>query len=223
MPRVGVWHAELTVDATNPITGAVTIATADGAFSLNGTVQRDGVFQQTLSLRVVGGANGLADYSRTLSPKAYQGVALSLPLNYILGSVGETLAAAGAGPLDTDAGVLATPLSFWTIPASTPKQALNQLLLPLATSWRVRTDGAVWIGTDTYPPAPSVPFDVLERHFDRGWITLGCQQPFLLPGVALTISASATQGVQNVSYVIHRIDAGSVRTEAYFERTAVTS
>lgn len=216
LPRVGVWHADLTVDASTALTGTVTIATADGSFSLTGTVQRDGVFQQTLSMRIVGGAGGLADFTKTVPPKAFQNVALQLPLTYVLASVGESLAPAGVAPGQSDPGVLATFLRFWCVTKGTATQALQRLLDPIATSWRVLPNGQVWVGTDTFPSAPNVQFDVLERHFSEGRIVIGCEEPFLLPGTSLTLSASATQGVQPVSYVVHEVHAESVRTEAWF-------
>lgn len=215
LPRVGVWHADLTVDKPNALTGTVTIATADGSFSLTGTVQRNGIFQQTLSMRVVGGAGGLANFAKTIQPKAFAGVTLQLPLAYILSSVGESLAPSGVAPGQSDPGVLATVLRFWCVTQGTAKQALQRLLDPIATSWRMLPNGTVWVGTDTFPPAPNVHFDVVERHFAEGVIMIGCEKPFLMPGTSITIGASATAGVQPVSYVVHDVNAGSVRTEAW--------
>lgn len=221
MPRVGVWNADLTLDSTTAITGPVTLATADGAFSLAGTAYREGVFLGTLSLRVIGGAGGLSvapgGLGKLLPAKYYQGATLGLVLSDTLTSCGEKLSA------KSDAAVTGLFLTKWTRLAGTGKQAIARMLDNIATSWRVLADGTVWVGTDTYPAAPNSQFDVLERHFGEGRIVIGVQQPFLMPGTLLTISSSATSGTQNVSTVTYDIRPDKIRAEVWFERAGLQS
>lgn len=213
LPRVGVWHADLTVDAFAPITGAVTIATDDGSFKLAGTVYRSGIWQDTLVLRVVGGAGGLGT---VVGPFAYQGAPLSVVLQAILAACGEKLSAT------SDASLLSTELDAWSVLGGSGKAAVACLLDPLGTSWRILADGTFWVGADTYPAAPTVDFDVLDRHFDEARIVIGSERPFLFPGTTLTLPASATGGPQQVSYVVHEIQAASIRAEVWFEQAGAT-
>lgn len=210
MPRVGIWHADMTIDQAAGITGAVTIATADGSFSLAGTVIRQGIFQDTLSMRILGGAGGLVE-SRILPAKSYQSSTIGTILTDTLRACGETLSPR------SDRGVLGTVQAKWTRIAGNGKRAIARLLQDVGASWRMLADGSVWVGVDTYPAAPDVQFDVIDRWFGDGRIVIGSHQPFLFPGTTLTISSSATQGAQRVSYVTHEIEAGSVTAEVWFE------
>jgi hypothetical protein len=221
LPRVGVWSADLTLDTAIPISGPVTLVTADGAFSLSGTGYREGVFLGTLSLRVIGGAGGLSTapggVGKTLPAKYYENAPLSLVLGDILTACGEKLSPT------FDTAVTSLLLRKWTRFAGTGKQCIARLFDNIATSWRILADGTFWVGTDTYPPAPSSQFDVVDRHFGEGRIIIGVQQPFLMPGTLLTISSSATSGTQNVSYVTYDIRPGTIRAEVWFERTSLQS
>lgn len=225
LPRVGVWNADLTLDTASPISGPVTLATADGAFSLAGTGYREGVFLGTLSLRAIGGAGGLSSapggIGKAIPAKFYQGATLGLVLGDILSACGERLSATA------DKAVTGLVLRKWVRLAGTGKQAIARLLDNVATSWRILPDGTFWVGTDTFPAAPSTQFDVVERHFGEGRIVIGASQPFLFPGTLLTlplgVSTSASALTQNVSYVTYDIRADHIRAEVWFERTTLQS
>jgi len=221
-PRIGVWNADLVVDCTSDISGAVTIATEDGAFSLAGVAYRMGVFQATLSMKVIGGTGRLSippgGIGTSISPKSYQGATARLVVNDILAACGETLAAT------SDAATLNTVLRRWVVTAGSGKDALARLLEQFQDiSWRVLADGTVWIGSETWPSAPTTQFDILERHFGEGRILIGSQQPWLMPGTKITISSSSTAGTQYVDYVVDDISPEKIRSEVYFTRTHVGS
>jgi hypothetical protein len=219
LPRVGVWNADIVVNTADSITGPVVLETADGAFSLHGTAYRQGIFQQTLSMRVIGGAGGLSTppggIGSALTPKFYQGATVRLVLGDILAACGEQLSTT------SDTAVLATVLRRWVVMGGPGKEALARLLEPLNVSWRVLPDGSVWVGTEKWPAAPSTQFDLIERHYGEGRVVIGSEQPFLMPGTLLTISSSSTQGTQYVSYVVHSISPEKIRSEAFFSRTYV--
>jgi hypothetical protein len=59
LPRIGAWTAEVVVDVATAPSGAVTLATGDGRYSLRGTVVRSGVDGERAHVRIVGGAGGL--------------------------------------------------------------------------------------------------------------------------------------------------------------------
>ena len=214
-PRIGVWNADLVVDTEDSITGPVTLATADGALSLSGTAFREGVFQQTLSMRVVGGAAGLSEppggIGVQLEPKSYQGVALGLVLGDILRSCGETL------DPSSDQGTLNAFLSRWVVMAGPAKEALARLLDPFDVSWRTRPSGSLWVGPETWPPAAPVAFDVLERHYGEGRVVIGSEAPWLLPGVTIDVSVDGSQAPQRVSATVHEIGSARIRTEVWLE------
>jgi len=219
-PRIGVWNADLVVDCTTEISGAVTLETEDGAFSLAGVAYREGVFQATLSMKVIGGAGRLSvppgGIGSPISPKSYQGATVRLVLNDIMAACGETLSST------SDAATLGAVLRRWVVTAGSGKDALARLLEQFSgISWRVLADGSVWVGPETWPSAPTTQFDIVERHFGEGRIIIGSQQPWLMPGTKLTISSSSTAGTQYVDYVVDDISPEKIRSEVFFTRTYV--
>lgn len=223
LPRVGVWSADLKIDTltTFGVGGPVTIASADGKFSLKGVAYREGIYTNTLTMRAIGGAGGLAPppggVGQNLPAKAYRGTSLGLVVGDMLQACGEQLSQT------SDPSVLAIPLARWTRIAGPGKRALAQLLSTVATSWRTLPDGTVWIGTDTYPPAPRTQFDLLDRHFGDGLVVIGSQQPFASPGTLVTLSVAGVTFTENVSNVVHRFHDDSIRSELWFERSGTQS
>ncbi len=223
LPRVGVWSADLKVDTTNTvgIGGAVTIASADGKFSYSGVAYREGVYTNTLTMRVIGGNGGLAPppagVGQLLTPKFYQNVTLELVLTDILTACGERLASS------SDPSVLSIFLPKWTRTAVSGKRALQALFRTIATSWRTLPDGSFWVGTDSYPQAPATKFDLLERHFGEGRVTIASEQPFVTPGTLLPITIDGVTLNESVSNVVHHVRGEQIRSEVWFERSGVES
>lgn len=221
LPRVGVWSADLKIDtlSTVGVGGAVTIASTDGKFSYAGVAYREGIYTNTLTMRVIGGAGGLSPapggIGSVLPAKFYQGTSIGTVLSDILTACGETLAPS------SDQTVLGTGLTKWTRIQGSGKRAIQHLFDNVATSWRTLPDGTFWVGTDTYPPAPSTPFDLLDRHFGEGRVIVGSQQPFVSPGTLLTMIVDGTAATENVSNVTHMIEGDRLRSEVWFERSGV--
>src|SRR5262245_56508844 len=90
LPRVGVWTADLVVDATSTdkLTGSVTISIAEGKLELVGTVKRPGVHLETVLLRVRGGAGGMGKLAK---PKDYDDVKAREVIEDLLKDAGESL------------------------------------------------------------------------------------------------------------------------------------
>jgi hypothetical protein len=204
IPRVGVWHADLVVDARElapfePGTALRLVFEAAGdRLELVGTVRRAGKAFDAVALRVVAGAGGL---SQQLEPKAYQGVPLRIPLVDVLRDAGERLA------LSSDAAALGLELSKWIRIRQSAGAALWSLLeLVPDRTWRVLADGSVWIGRETWPPARgSYQLLALEPVAQR--LELSAAVPQFMPGQTIA------EG--RVDNVLHLIDGGRLRSRVW--------
>ncbi|MGZ6094380.1 MAG: hypothetical protein ACXWUG_20260, partial [Polyangiales bacterium] len=139
LPRIGRWHADLIVDASEPIPGPVQLAFGDGALVFRGTVFRGDVFQETFHCRIVGGTNGLA---KELPAKFYRGIPLRLALRDLLAEAGETLSASA------DATVLDRLVPKWSRRRGTAATSATELATIADASWRFMPNGSFWIGTE---------------------------------------------------------------------------
>src|SRR5689334_13702722 len=151
LPRIGVWHADLKLDAHTLPTGALTLAHEDKRLLLKGTLVRGKVEHDTAWVRIAGGAGGL---SKMPSAKFYEQVPLRLPLSDLLREAGETLASS------SDSGLLQTPLPAWTRFQATASFALHALLAQANCAWRILPQGVVWVGKDAWTQAQG-PFEIL--------------------------------------------------------------
>ena len=178
-PRIGVWHADLEVDAADAagFAGPVELSLYDGAIVLSGTARRSGQTRNTVYVRVVGGADGLGG---ELPARGYQNVPLRIPLADVLSAAGETLSPA------SDAGVLATSLAFWARGQMSAGKALTALLAAAgAPSWRILADGTLWVGPETWPAARLQGYDLLREDPHLGRWEIGCDVPLVEPGQVL--------------------------------------
>jgi hypothetical protein len=207
LPRIGAWTADLVVDAEDvsqvqdPLLLQLGDSEADASLSLKGVSVRKGAETNAVTVKMVGGAGGLATQ---LPPKYYQGVQLQLPLADALGAGGETLSGTSSQA------ILSQPLSFWTRGAGPVSDLLTSLLAgaPAGTSWRILPDGTLWVGAETWPAAViSAELLVDAEYLARQ--DLGVEVPNLLPGT--------TFSGRNVSFVEHLIENRRVRTIVYYE------
>lgn len=207
-PLVGAWTADLQLDSADGLAGGtkVTIQSENG-YSLVGTVDPDrtGVFLDASHVRIIGGAAGMQKVS---SPRGYvQPHAFAKDvLEGILGDAGEVLSGT------TDAGLLATNVLAWSVlgtySAVWNLRALLNILTP-AMSWRVLTDGAIWIGNESWPTATAV-FDTIDQDPKEGVYLLGIESPFVEPGTNL-------DGVGKVNQCVDVIESGRLRTRVYVD------
>lgn len=202
----GAWFSSLVLDTPTLPSGWVTIAAA-GGFTLKGTVISDsGVFLDASHVSIVGGAGGL---SKVMPPSAYENAQLRDPLDAVMRASGESLSST------ISASILGAFLSKWTIVASTAARAIDELCgaassaLGRAITWRVLSDGTVWLGEESWPsemlPAGS---DILEQFPSEGRAVIGAETPSLLPGVNL-------DGFGHVAAVDHYLRPNKVRTWAW--------
>jgi hypothetical protein len=213
MPLVGVWTADLTIDVIDgsgfAAGTAVTLACADGGFSLSCTVdaERTGDFLNTIHVRLVGGADGMG---KTTQARAYaQPNAFARDvLNGLCADTGESLSTTA------DATLLSTNLVAWM---ATPRPAADviKVLLDIVAptySWRFLADGTLWVGTEAWP-ASSAQFELITQDPVCGWFDLGVDTPAIMPGDSLS-------GVGNVSRVLHTIDGTSIRSRVWVDLNA---
>lgn len=209
MPKIGAWTADVVVDTADttefPSGTKVTLATVDGTFSLSGTVRpaRVGVWLDSARCRIVGGAGGL---TTVVPAKYYQFGTLKIPLGDVLSAAGESLSSA------TDGSVQATSLQSWTTVAQRAGLAISALAQAAGddVSWRVLSDGTVWLGRETWSAAPSsYQYTLIDQHPNENRAELGSDTLALLPGMSL--------GGQNISHLVHTVEPERVRTVAFYE------
>jgi hypothetical protein len=202
LPRQGVWHADLVLEAESAPTGAVTLRLG-AALSLRGVVQQAGVFAGQVRVRVVGGAGLLAT---ELEPRWYVGAPRELPLRDLVEEAGERLSST------CDPALLGEVLEGWTRVRGTAAAALARLLDGTGASWRLLPDGTLWAGPETWPQAQGMPdLLVLEEDRTAGRLLLATEAPQLLPGQTL-------RG-DRVSDVEITIEPEQLRLEALLERS----
>jgi hypothetical protein len=204
LPRQGVWHADLVIDADEAPTGQVSLRIGS-SLTLVGTVlpQGSGVFAGEVRVRVVGGQGRLGT---ELPPRWYQGAPRELPLRDLCDEAGERLSTT------TDATLLAEVLSpGWARVRGTASAALGRLLEGTGASWRILPDGSLWVGPETWPAATGMAdLVVMDEDRSRGRLVVVSEAPTLLPGQTL-------RG-DRVSDVEITIEPEQIRIEAWLER-----
>jgi hypothetical protein len=199
LPRLGAWHADLSVDSDKALTGKVALSL--NGFALSGFVHRGGVLADTAILRVVGGLGGLP---RAIEAKAFRGTPVRTPLAYILQTAGETLSPR------SDNGVLSTQLPVWVLQNGICAEALAMLVAQVdGAIWRVLPDGTVWVGLETWPASKLTDYDLLTTDPAAGKVLISADVPSVVPGTVF-------EGLK-VSYVQHVIGEDALRTEVWGE------
>lgn len=199
MPRVGAWHAEVRTTSDTEIVSDASSATLviDGV-TFVGTLVRGGVWGSRWTGKIVGGAGGL---SLSLPAKFYSsGPSIKTIVADILREAGETLSSSA------DSTITATILPKWQRIAGPASRALTAICDSAGASWRVLGDGTIWIGVDTFPTA-TVTHTLLDEDWIAGITDIKPDAPDLTPGVTF-------EG-HRLSYVVHLIEGGKIRTEAH--------
>lgn len=177
LPRVGVWHADLTINRDTDLDGAVTIQVG-GTLTLVGTVRRSALYDGVVRARIVGGADGLRNAAK---PKFYTSPVFRLPLQDLLADAGETLSPTA------DATITGMQLLHWTTFGNTTSNEIVALVdgAPAGTAWRILPDGSFWVGPETWPESEITDWRELEESPEGAILELGLDDPALLPGTTL--------------------------------------
>jgi hypothetical protein len=205
-PRVGNWVAELVADAQDTSSlqegTAASLVTDGGTFTFTGTILRSDAYAQNVSLRVVGGSNGLANLTK---PRFYSGVPVSQPLGDALSDAGETLSGASI-PAQLSQG-----LAFWTMVQQQASQQLSLLANAAGGGcvWRVMPDGSVFFGVDGFSPTALSDYELISY--------LPLEKLQEIASEAPTINPGESFNGFNVSTVEHVLRAEDSRVRLWFE------
>lgn len=206
-PRFGAWHADLAIASAVVPTGQVTLTFGTGAISWKGFAYRGGAPFETATLRIVGGAGGIATGAQ-LTSQAYQNTPLSIPLQDILTATGETLSP------NADPTVLNAGLRTWNRLAGPAGMAVSALVSAVGASWRFMPDGTLWVGQETWPTDTEA-YTLLNDSPMYGEQEVFADAPNMRPGTILS--------GRKVSYVQHKFTAHSLLTEVLYEDQAAAS
>jgi hypothetical protein len=205
MPRVGAWYANLHLSGLEAPSGKVELRS--GETVLRATVNRAAVEAGVTRVRVVAGGDGLRKPAR---PKHYTTPIVNLVMTDLARDAGETLAS------DLDPQVARLQLQAWTTLAVETGTAIAVLLdvahlhRPLVDQqlgWRVRADGALWAGRESWPASPVLDFRIVEQSAEEAFLMLGVIAPEIVPGTVVA-------GVR-ADLVEHVITPGECKTKIW--------
>lgn len=204
MPRVGVWTADIELDADTALTGTVVLA-SDAGPSWRGTVVSGALHLGTWRGRLVGGAGGLR---RPIGPTAYQNPTLGDVLADALREAGETLASSSASLAQSTS-------ALWHRIAAPASRTVDAVARAQGWPWRVLDDGAVWMGPETWDPADVADIEVLGFDPVEERYTVGGEVFGLRPGTTVLLRApEGDVGVQ-VDSVLLRLDGAQVTASVW--------
>ncbi len=188
LPRIGTWHLEAKVDSDVDITEDVpaTVSINGGELDLVGTVTRAIDYQGITQVRVVGGVataddSGARGLQQLAAPRFYTQATVGAILGDLLRDCGNATA------IDADIDMLGTTLPSWTTIKAPIGRQIAELLRPLAAAWRMKPDGTLWVGAETWPDAAIASDDWQTIEYDHwnGIIRFGLLSPTLLPGTTI--------------------------------------
>lgn len=195
-PRVGMWTADVTLDADAGPDGGCTL-TLDGV-SWAGGVVRGAVVNGVWRGRLAGAPALLG----TAPATALRGATLALVLRELAGALGLGLA--------TDLGALDAAAPAWHRHEGQGSQAVADIARAAGYAWRVRADGRVWMGPEAWPTfTPASPVDVVDELAEAGRLTLAGDTLGILPGQTLALRGRAPV---RVGVVEHRATADDLQT-----------
>ena len=195
-PSVGVWHADLEVDAAENITGGVTLS-LDGT-TFKGTVKRGGIDGGRWSGLIVGGNLKLMT---TLTGKSYVSCPLSIPLADIMTDSGEVLDAASEQ-------LTASTVPAWVRSRDTAGNALSTLATSAGLIWRMTRAGTVLLSAQSFPAA-EVSFTKIKNNTANAVLTVA-------PDTSTLVQPATTVDGLAISYVVTAISAESTRQHLYY-------
>lgn len=175
-PERGVWVASLEVTSDERVEGSATLA--QGSLSLIGAMVRPGdPLAGSVRVDVVGGVGGFA--SKPVQTRNHREAPAREAIAELLAELGERLS-----PTSSKAS-LGTVLPFWTRATGRGGAALSEICDAIEATWRVLADGSVWVGTETWPAAPTLEHVELDRDDAAGTVLIAPETIGLWPGVVL--------------------------------------
>jgi hypothetical protein len=201
-PLAGRWTATVEVDTTEALTGAAELRI--GGVAWRGYVFRGGLDEASdvWRGRIVGGAGGL---DRVVAARSWRGLQPARGLlTELLTEVGEALAPDSGAEVDAN-------LARWSRVDGPAHRALAFLAGAVGARWRVRPDGAVWVGAETWPelfePEGALT-ELLSTDPATGAAAYSLSGGYVLPG-------QTWQG-RRVAGVVYRLDGGRDRAAVWW-------
>ncbi len=204
LPRVGVWHADISVDVAGQsadFSGPLTLNVDGNTFTCSR--RRGGVTADVAVMRLVGGAGGLATVA---TPKGYTSVTAQVVLNDLMAQAGETLSTT------IDPALLGAAWSAWSTHAWPVGAVLAELVSRLGADviWRVLPDGTVWLGRESWSTVkPSVLMTKVDDRLSKAHL-------HLLDG-ALVMPGSTWSGVKVDNAIVTTFDGDRLNEEVWFQ------
>lgn len=199
----GAWElvGRVSAEKASDVEGSVTVTIGDQDLAGTATAGEDGA--AGIYVRVVGGAGGLG---ASVTPQGYTASAtFKTVLDDIANAGGETISS------ETDSGVLSTA-GRWTRTAGTVADALDAVAEAAGATWRIRTDGDIWVGTDTWDKVEPE-HTVIDEAPNRGRMIVGLEGLDVLPGQTFLD--------HKIVEAVYRIDERKLRAELRYGDTPV--
>lgn len=153
-PNQGAWWADIQTRGALS-TGDTAVITDGETTNLVGTVVDGGESGSRIHARIIGGKGGVLTNT---SGRSWRQTTASKVLLDICSDISETPSPGIA------TSVALSSLPFWTQPVESGGSALRNLADHLGVTWRVLTNGTVWLG-DSNAGEPGLPeFTVLDPH-----------------------------------------------------------
>jgi len=203
IPRVGLWSAEVEVDADAVLSGDVDLVIEGRTW--RGTVHRGGVELARGHWRIVGAGALLA----ALGPQAFRNTTLADVLRETVLGAGCTLAA--------DLGDLSAAVSAWHRRAAPATHTLAAVAEAAGFAWRSLADGTLWCGDDAFAALSLSGVELLDASPSLGRYELaGTSALDVLPGRTVALDGADVR----VGLVEHRQHGAALRTVVWSERDA---
>lgn len=210
-PRIGVWHADLSVSTGIDPSGSATLVLGSQTWVGSYSLQSGLDLLNRQRVRVVGGAGKI---SNQVLAKSYNAIQARIPLQDAIQDSGEAIS-----PV-CDPTVLSIPLRGWVRFQTSGSFALRAILsaIPNNPSWRVVSDGTIWVGYETWPVVTLNDTGYLHSDPASATILIGSFDPDISPGEVLHV-AIPNQPIQDlkVSSIVHTIEDGKIRSLIRYE------
>jgi len=201
IPRHGAWHAQVALTELEPVGDTRGTLQFGPNLALTGAIRRGGVADGAAVLLLLGGSGNLNRLSRR---QAYRQAPLRLPLTDLLGVAEQPLAESSHQE------VLNAHLAHWVLPEAGVGTALALLLSEVqAATWRMLSDGTLWVGTEGWAQAPAFDYVLTVDQPLENAVRLHSLEPAVLPG--------QTFRDRRVSYVHHLLQEDHLETTVYWE------
>lgn len=199
LPSVGCWTARVRVDSAEVIAGPVVLAS--DALEWNGAIVRGRVVQGVGDWLLVGGAGGLRSH---VEARPYRSATLDDVLADVLADVGEHLSPESSA-------LFGFTLPFWLRMPGPAHHVVAEVARVAGLAWRVRADGAVWLGSDLFETVETPDdFDVLGEVAAHDRLLVAGDVLGIVPGVQLLLPDGDALRVGVVEHRMEPVNASTV-------------